>query len=200
MRCLSAFSIRTLSCTATIQTAPMSASNVVTEPNSAEEKSLPNASDVAVGNKELSQHEAASHSPVLWLRPARRGAAHTEWVRQQLQARGLNVRTARLTDHDLPMRPDPLLIVACVPRAMQSNAPHLLATFRYWSRAPIAILTEQHDYEWGLAMLSIGADAVIAEDIPRPVALAHCLALLRRRLMEADRRTRLVYKASIPSF
>ncbi len=178
----------------------MGASNVVTEPNSIEEKSSPDASDVAVGDKELLPHDVASHSPVLWLCPARRGAAHAEWVRQQLQAQGLNVRTARLTDHDLPMRPDPVLIVACIPRSMQTYAPYLLATFRYWSRAPIAILTEQHDYEWGLAMLSIGADAVIAGDIPKPVALAHCLALLRRRLMEADRRTRLVYKASAPSF
>jgi hypothetical protein len=177
----------------------MSASNVITEPDNTEERLSPNASHVAVGDEALLQHDVASRSPVLWLRPARRGAAHAEWVRQQLQARGMNVRMACLTDHDLPMRPDPLLIVACIPRAMQTYAPRLLVTFRCWSRAPIAILTDQHDYEWGLAMLSIGADAVIAEDIPKPVALAHCLALLRRRFMEADRRTRLIHKASTSS-
>jgi hypothetical protein len=117
---------------------------------------------------------------LLWVAPHTAEVPPQQSLKRRLVKLGFCIETTDFT----AVPNQPLLcfefIVLCVPRSRNEQVAPLLACIRACSHAPVVLLAEAPEHDWSLDMVSAGADAVLDQDTPDSVLLAHCTALLRR--------------------
>lgn len=116
---------------------------------------------------------------VIWLQQTLQPLPKALALRSRFTNAGMQVELHHLDLENGAPREGELILLECF-GMFEQEMMQVLVNLRFFSKAPLIILTDNYALDWSLRALHSGADAIFTVNMPDDVIIARSKALLRR--------------------